>query len=175
MFHRSAALVGVALLAATSMEVGAASPSCFAACMADHKPKTDDYFAFAGDVKACRDECDAAALASLRDKGLYDAYAACKPEPLDKAEFRELRAANPSWQAQFNVFTWEVRNILSKRIITEIEVTTQDMNLLPVSFTAVTVIPPDETGTFVVTDFFDGYPAVRYATRVRGAKACTLP
>lgn len=176
-FHAGAALFGaIAMMAglAATTPAQAAAKGCFAGCMAETPPKNDDYFAYQQIVRACRDRCDAAALDQLKADGLYEAYAACKPEPLTKTEFRDLRASNPSWQAQFNIFSWDVTNTLPDKILTEIEVETQDMNLVNVSFTASTVIAPKQSGTFVVEDFFDGYPAVRYATKVRGAKACTI-
>ncbi|WP_181705485.1 hypothetical protein [Chthonobacter rhizosphaerae] len=171
-------LLGAALAAGlTPLAAASAAPArgCFAGCMAERPPKTDDYFQFADTVKQCRDRCDAAALDDLRKSGLYEAYASCTPEPLSKEEFRDLRAENPSWQAQFNTFTWDVTNRFKDKILTEIEVQTQDMNLSTVSLVATSIIAPDKSGTFVVADFFDGYPAVRYATKVRGAKACTIP
>jgi hypothetical protein len=168
-----------AVLAATvvaGMAPAAAAPAggCFATCMAAHPPKTDDYFNFADDVKACRDRCDADALGRLKSSGLYETYAACTPVPLSKQDFRDLRAANPSWQSQFNVFLWDVRNIFKDKVLTGIEVKTQDMNLIDVNLTADGVIAPGEAGTFVIPDFFDGYPAVRYATKVVGVTACTV-
>lgn len=178
-FEPRLALAPLALVLAT---LGVISPGhaakpprgCFAACMAERPPKTDDYFAYSKVVGECRDQCDAAAIDKLKADGLYATYAACTPEPLSKEEFRDLRAGNPSWQAQFNIFTWDVTNTLPDKILTEIEVQTQDMNLVNVTFQANTVIAPNQSGTFVVADFFDGYPAVRYATKVRGAKACTI-
>jgi hypothetical protein len=170
------ALAAVAVVgAAASGAEAAAAKGCFADCMAAHPPTTDDYFAFADDVKGCRDRCDAQAIEGLKASGLYDAYAACTPEPLSKTEFRDLRAANPSWQSQFNVFLWDVRNIFPDRLLTSIEVKTQDMNLIDVSLTADGVVAPGASGTFVIPDFFDGYPAVRYATKVTSVSACRLP
>lgn len=166
------ALIGLAGLAPPAL---AAGPGCFASCMAERPPKTDDYYAFADTVKLCRDRCDALALEGLKTTGLYEAYAACTPAPLSKEDFRDLRANNPSWQSQFNTFTWDITNPFKDKILVEIEVQTQDMNLSTVSLTSAGVIAPGQSGTFVVPDFFDGYPAVRYATKVRGAKACTLP
>lgn len=176
----AAAILGLAgltgaLPGSSIASAAAVTKSCFTGCMSERKPTSDDYFKFSDDVRACRDQCDAAAIHKLRDGGLYDAYAACEAKPLSKEEFRELRAANSSWMSAFNIFTWDVRNIFPNKLLTEIEVRTQDMNLLNVSFVSQSVIPPGELGTFVVTDFFDGYPAVRYATRVVGAKACDLP
>lgn len=170
-----ASLALAAALGALSAPAGAApARTCFAACMADKKPVTDDYFRFADDVKLCRDRCDAEALDGLKTAGLLAAYRACTPEPLTREEFRDLRAKNPSWQSQFNTFTWDVTNTFPDKILVEIEVQTQDMNLSNVSLVSTGIIAPNREGTFVVPDFFDGYPAVRYATKVRGAKACTI-
>lgn len=168
--------VAAVIIAATAVPAASAASAggCFATCMAAHPPKTDDYFNFADDVKGCRDRCDADALGRLKSSGLYEAYAACKPVPLSKQEFRDLRAANASWQSQFNVFLWDVRNIFKDKVLTGIEVKTQDMNLIDVTLTADGVIAPGEAGTFVIPDFFDGYPAVRYATKVVGVTACAV-
>lgn len=165
-----------ALVAAGSAAAAAATPArtCFESCMAPYAPKSDDYFPFANHVKACRDRCDGEAIADLKATGSYAAYAACKPEKLDLEDFRALRAANPSWQAQFNVFLWDVRNIFPDRLLTGIEVRTQDMNLVDVDLAAEGLIPPGGAGTFVIPDFFDGYPAVRYATKVTSVSACRV-
>lgn len=172
----AAVAAALTVLCVTGSGAQAATParSCFAACVAERPMKSDDYFVFADIVRQCRDRCDAAALDQLKSTGLLSAYRSCTPEPLNKEEFRDLRAGNPSWQAQMNTFTWDVTNNLPDRILTEIEVQTQDMNLSTITFTAASVIGPGQTGTFVVPDFFDGYPAVRYATKVRSAKACTI-
>lgn len=174
MSHPCLAFAAATLAVVAVSAPAVAGPSCFATCMTDHKPTTDDYFAFADDVKACRDRCDASALESFKKSGLYTAYAACTPVDLDREAFKTLRSSNPSWQAAFNVFLWEVTNPLEDVVLTEIEVVTQDMNLINVSLTAATVIAPGESGTFVIPDFFDGYPAVRYATKVTGAKGCKI-
>ena len=170
----SIAVLAAAVAAGTGSAGAAPAGGCFSTCMAGHPPKTDDYFAFADDVKACRDRCDADALDRLKSSGAYAAYASCKPAPLSKQEFRDLRAANPSWQSQFNVFLWDVRNIFKDKVLTGIEVKTQDMNLIDVSLVADGVIAPGEAGTFVIPDFFDGYPAVLYATKVTSVTACTV-
>lgn len=170
------AIAMVAALAVLAAPAHAAPvKGCFAGCLADRPMKNDDYYAFADTVRQCRDRCDAAALDQLKASGLYEAYAGCKAEPLSKEEFRDLRAKNSSWQAHMNTFTWDVTNPLPNKILTEIEVQTQDMNLSTITFTSGTIIPPNASGTFVVPDFFDGYPAVRYATKVKGAKACVIP
>lgn len=161
-------------LAASAPAAAAPAQSCFSVCMAPFAPKTDDYFPFASHVKQCRDRCDLKALDGLKTSGAYDDYAACKPEPLSKQDFRDLRAANPSWQAQFNVFLWDVRNIFPDRVLTGVTVKTQDMNLIDVELTGEGLIAPEASGTFVIPDFFDGYPAVRYATKVTAVTACKL-
>lgn len=174
-FGAIATIALVAAVAAPPEAHAAPAKGCFAACLADRPMKSDDYYAFAGTVRQCRDRCDAAALDQLKAAGLYEAYAGCKAEPLSKEEFRDLRAKNASWQAHMNTFTWDVTNPLPNKILTEIEVQTQDMNLSTITFTSGAIIAPNASGTFVVPDFFDGYPAVRYATKVRGAKACIIP
>ncbi|BBE71428.1 hypothetical protein [Oharaeibacter diazotrophicus] len=168
--------VAVGVLALVPSPAWAAAPvaACFSSCMKPYAPTSDDYFPFADHVKACRDRCDAATLDAMRADGSYAAYASCERAPLDKADFRALRAANASWQSQFNVFLWDVRNVFPDRVLTGITVRTQDMNLIDVDLEAVGVIPPGATGTFVIPDFFDGYPAVRYATKVTSVTACRI-
>ncbi len=175
--HRITVALALVASCLTTQPATAAGPArgCFATCMAPFAPKSDDYFPFAAHVKECRDRCDAAALDALKASGAYAALSACKPAPLSKQEFRDFRAANPSWQAQFNVFLWDVRNIFKDRILTGITVKTQDMNLIDVELTADSVIAPETAGTFVIPDFFDGYPAVRYATKVTSVSACAIP
>ena len=169
-------LSAIAFSALLPTGAGAAEPirGCFAACMADHPVRNDDHFAFADSVRGCRDSCQAATLEAMKASGLYAKYAACKPEPLPLQAFRDLRAANPSWQAQFNVFLWDLRNTLPDVILTGITVKTQDMQLIDVELESEGLIPPGETGTFVIPDFFDGYPAVRYTTKVTKAMGCKI-
>jgi len=168
------AALAAALPLAGPARAAAPVPACFSTCMKPYAPTSDDYFPFADHVKACRDRCDAATLDAMRADGSYPAYASCTRQTLDKADFRALRAANPSWQSQFNVFLWDVRNVFPDRVLTGITVRTQDMNLIDVDLEAVGVIPPGASGTFVIPDFFDGYPAVRYATKVTSVTACKI-
>lgn len=168
---------GAAALA-VGMLLGSGAPAradCFSACIAADPVVSQDHFKMADGVRACRDMCTSEALDGLRKVGLYEAYAACKPRALTRDEFRAVRAASASWRQQLNIFTWEVRNIFPDKLLTGIEVATQDLNLSTVSVSAASVIPPNSTGTFVVPDFFDGYPAVRYATKVATIIACDLP
>ncbi len=168
------AALALACLGWTVAPAAAAQPQgCFATCMAPFAPKSDDYFPFANHVKECRDRCDAAALDALKSSGAYDAYAACKPAPLSKQEFRDSgRPIRPGRRSSTS-------SVGRPQHLPEphphgITVKTQDMNLIDVELTADGVIAPDKAGTFVIPDFFDGYPAVRYATKVTSVTACTI-
>jgi hypothetical protein len=153
----------------------AAQADCVAACMRDAPLASQDHFVRADAVRRCRDGCEREMRGKIASSGLDERLRSCERRDLTLPEFRQLRGANPSWQQQFNIFTWQVTNRFEDLVLTGLEVTTQDLNLSTVTLSAAALIPPGETGTFVIPDFFDGYPAVRYATKVERVTACALP
>ncbi|SON55870.1 hypothetical protein HDIA_2329 [Hartmannibacter diazotrophicus] len=167
---RLALLVAVAVILPTAE----ARANCYEACVAERPIESQDHFVHADRARKCRDLCEGKALSRLKTAGLYGAYAACTPQPLPLEDFRTTRAGSSSWRQEFNVFSWTVKNDFADKILTGIDVSTQDLSLSRVSISAESVIAPGDTGTFVIPDFFDGYPAVRYATKVETIYACSL-
>lgn len=151
-----------------------AAEGCFRACVSERVTSSDDDVVMRDAMRACRDHCVAEETAALRAEGLYEPYATCRPAPLTAAEFRAVRSANASFTVQINVLVWELKNPLPDKVIRSVEIGTQTMSLGDAAFTTGTVIPPGHTGTVVVMDFFDGFPAARFANKLTGIRACPV-
>ena len=157
-------------LAASAMPRPAAAETCFRQCLAARvtdSAATDDAIRFA--MRGCRDACERSVRDRLAAAG--PAVEACRPQPLAPEVFRAVRGASPSYVVQSNAFTWDVRNPLAGKVIREIEVVAQTMDLRETVLTGTGTVMPGDQQTLLVAGFFDGYPNARYATRVRAISA----
>ena len=170
----SPAIAGALALAALLAGTDAASAGCFRACVAERISSTDSDLAMRNTMRDCRDSCAAGETASLKAEGIYDAYASCKAAPLSGEEFKRLRGENPSFIVQSNVLSWEFSNQLPDKVIRMVEIGTQTMNLSDAYFTTRVIVPPGRATTIVLMDFFDGYPTVRYASKITRIEACPV-
>lgn len=150
----------------------AAAASCFSDCLAETKAEPDDERAWRDAARACKARCEAAVRDDLARRGTLARVESCRAEPLTTEEMRTLRSANPSFQIRFNVFTWEIRNVLPGKTLRSIEVASPNLELQETRYAAGALIPPGGAGTFVIPDFYDGYPALRLATKVVEIGAC---
>lgn len=163
-------LVLAFLLAASPLHAA----GCFRACLSGRITSSDNDLAIRDAMRICRDQCVGAETAALKAEGLYDRYAACKPEPLSETEFRRVRSANAGFTVEINALVWEFSNPLPDKVIRSVEVGTQTISLSDAAFTARTVIPPGHTGTIVVMNFFDGFPGARFANKLTRIEACAV-
>ncbi|MCK0198802.1 hypothetical protein MWN34_18035 [Ancylobacter sp. 6x-1] len=147
---------------------------CLRTCLSDRIKGTDDDAAMRDALRACRESCLGTEADELKAEGLYDRYAQCRPSPLSDAEFHRLRSGNPSFLIHTNALIWEMKNVLPDKVIRSIEVTTQSLSLSDTAFSIRTLIPPGHSGTIVMMNFFAGYPAARFATRLTRIEACPL-
>lgn len=168
------ALAGALAFATLLAGAGGASAGCFRSCVSERINSADSDLAMRNAMRECRDGCAAEETASLKAEGLYDAYATCKPKPLSDEEFKRLRGENHSFSVQSNVLSWEFSNRLPDKVIRMVEIGTQTMNLSDAYFTTRTIVPPGHATTIVVMDFFDGYPTVRYASKITRIEACPV-
>lgn len=168
------AVLGTALLGATAAPAAAAE-TCFRQCLSGKVTSSslsDDQIRFA--MKGCRDVCEGETRRRLDAAGLSRAVDTCRPEPVSLEEFRAIRGASPSYIVQSNAFTWDLRNPLKNKVIREVEIVSQTMELRDTIMTAPGTVLPGESETVLVAGFFDGYPNARYATKVKAIYACTL-
>ncbi|MEJ1161066.1 hypothetical protein [Prosthecomicrobium sp. N25] len=167
-------LTAAALLLLIGGTMPAAAETCFRQCLAPRLTDSaipDDRIRF--EMRRCRDLCEGEALARVADP-VRRRVESCRPEPLSLDEFRAVRGASPSYVVQSNAFTWDVRNPLPGKVIREIEIVAQTMDLRDTVMTAAGTVMPGESETLLVAGFFDGYPNARYATKVRTIWACSL-
>lgn len=159
-------------LAATSPAV---AETCFRQCLAGRlvsSQMSDDQIRF--EMKGCRDRCERETAERSTAKGIAEKVEACRPEPLSDAEFKQVRGASPSYIVQSNAFTWDLRNPFPNKVIREIVIVAQTMDLRDTTIVARGTVLPGEQETLLSTGFFDGYPNARYATKVRSILACTI-
>ncbi len=163
---------GAALIAGAAP---AATQTCFHICLKQNMtaPDIDDQ-GIRDAMAGCRDECEEKELAHLAEQGLTEKIAACSSEPVDDADLKKLRSASPSVVAFANAFTWDVNNVLPRKIIRRVEIATQSLALQEVTITASGFVEPGGSGTFLMTNVADGYPSLRVTSRVKAVYACEI-
>lgn len=167
--------VALALAALTVGSRPARAETCFRQCVSEQvtsSDMTDDQIRFR--MKGCRDTCEAAQREALAASGTAARIAQCRPEPVSRDEFRAIRGASPSYVVQSNAFTWDVKNPLPGKVIREVEIVAQTMDLRDTVMIATGLVMPGDSQTVLATGFFDGYPNARYATRVSAIYACAI-
>lgn len=152
----------------------AEAQTCFRDCLAGKITSSSDDLAIKDASRECRESCENAVRTKLETDGFGDKLKDCKAEPLSVEDFRKVRAASPSYYVQANVFVWEAKNPFPDRVLTKIDVSAQNLDLNEFEFTGTGLIPPSGSGAFVIPSFFDGYPAVRFAGKIRTVWACTI-
>ncbi|WP_152982202.1 hypothetical protein [Prosthecomicrobium hirschii] len=183
--HRAAGIrtTGAAPLAACLLALAAViaasrpaqAETCFRQCVSAQvtsSDMTDDQIRYR--MRGCRDTCEAAQRETLAANGTASRIAQCRPEPVSREEFRAIRGASPSYVVQSNAFTWDVRNPLPGKVIREVEIVAQTMDLRDTVMIATGLVMPGDSQTVLATGFFDGYPNARYATRVSAIYACPI-
>jgi hypothetical protein len=165
-------ILAAALLA---LSAGAAdAQTCFRDCLSGKLESSSDDIAIRDASKECRATCDAQTRQAMDASGVGSKLDGCKATPLTLEEFRKVRSASPSYTVQAGTFTWDAKNPFPDRALTRIEVTAQNMDLNDMAFTATGLVPPSGEGAFVIPGFFDGYPAVRFAAKIKTIWACDL-
>ncbi|MFK8250936.1 hypothetical protein [Ancylobacter terrae] len=149
-----------------------AQAGCFRECLSHRITSADDRDAMRHAMGECRDICVAEEGDALKAAGLQQQYATCRARPLDAADFRKLRGGNAGFTVQDGVLVWEFTNVLPDKVIRAVEIGTQTMHLADAVFSIRTLIPPGRTATIVVMDFYDGYPAARFTSKLSGVAAC---
>jgi len=169
------ALPLAALAYAVAAPGAARAETCFRACVSAHvkaSDVTDEMIRH--QMGSCRDSCEEESRARLVSKGLDKKVAACEPQRLSDAEFKVLRAASASFFTYANAFTWDIHNVLPGRVIRKVEIVYPTLDLDDTTATGGGIILPGETETILINATFDGYPATRYALRVRAVYACPV-
>lgn len=165
----------LALAAVIAASRPAQAETCFRQCVSAQvtsSDMTDDQIRYR--MRGCRDTCEAAQRETLAANGTASRIAQCRPEPVSREEFRAIRGASPSYVVQSNAFTWDVRNPLPGKVIREVEIVAQTMDLRDTVMIATGLVMPGDSQTVLATGFFDGYPNARYATRVSAIYACPI-
>jgi hypothetical protein len=166
------ALIGLILVAASTP---AYADTCFRTCF---KPKlvgsNIEDTQIRAVMRACRDTCEAEADRRLSLSGRSERLLHCFPEPISDAEFKQVRAASPSFLVFANAFTWDLHNVLADKVVKRVEAITQNLELEDVVLGGGVTIAPGETETVFIPAFFDGYPQMRVSTRIKAIYACPL-
>jgi hypothetical protein len=152
-----------------------AERTCFRACISERvkgSDVTDDMIRFR--MTMCREACEEENLAKLAETGLDRKLATCEPQPLSEAEFKALRSASASFLIYADAFTWDIHNILPHKIIRKVEISYPTLDLDETTATGGGTVLPGETATILINGVFDGYPATRYALKVRAVYACPV-
>jgi hypothetical protein len=151
-----------------------AAAACFDQCFGTRITLQSDDIDVKDAARDCRETCDGEVAADMTRRGVYDQVKGCRAQPLSLEDFRKVRGASPSYRVQSNVFLWDVRNPFPDRVVTKIEVLTQNMELQDTSYVGTGLAAPDSTATFVIPGFYEGYPAVRFTAKVTRMWACPI-
>ncbi|HSI39292.1 MAG TPA: hypothetical protein VLA00_01955 [Xanthobacteraceae bacterium] len=165
------------LAAALLFAIGPTSASagvCWADCMAAGLGPVDSDRPIRELARACRTACDERARDIASRLGVAGKLSACRPQPLTPDEFRQLRAANPSFRLQTGVFSWEITNVFSAKALVRVEFANHDAGSAEQVFTSGGLILPGTTGTFVIPAVTDSYPFGHFTGRVVEVAACDL-
>jgi hypothetical protein len=172
---RATPLALVALMACAAETVGARAETCFHACLAPRMKQsdiTDDMIRY--QMTVCRDQCEEASHAKLVELGLDKKIAACEPQPVSDAEFKALRSASASFFTYANSFTWDINNILPRKVIRKVEISYPMLDLGDTIATGGVTILPGDIATILINGVFEGYPAMRYALKIRAVYTCAI-
>jgi len=172
---RATSLALVALIACATTPVRARAETCFHTCLAPRMKQsdiTDDMIRY--QMTLCRDQCEEASHARLAELGLDKKIAACEPQPVSDAEFKALRSASASFFTYANSFTWDINNILPRKVIRKVEISYPTLDLGDTIATGGVTILPGDTATILINGVFEGYPAMRYALKIRAVYACAI-
>jgi hypothetical protein len=133
---------------------------------------TDDMIRY--QMTLCRNGCEEASHAKLVALGLDKKIGACEPQPVSDAEFKALRSASASFFTYANSFTWDISNVLPRKVIRKVEIVYPTLDLDDTVATGGGTVLPGETATVLINGVFEGYPAMRYALRIRAVYACAI-
>ncbi|MFD1704078.1 hypothetical protein ACFSCV_13825 [Methylopila henanensis] len=172
---RSAALAFAFMAAALATAAPEARAGCFNDCFGSKMQGDTDDIAAKDFARECRATCDAQSADRMASAGVDPArLQTCKAERLSLEQFRDVRAASPSYRVQSNIFLWDVVNPYPDKALTRIEVSTQTLELQELTLTGTGLAPPSSTATFVIPEFYEGYPAVRFTAKIRAIWACEV-
>jgi hypothetical protein len=149
--------------------------TCFRACFKPKNVGADiEDTQIRAVMRACRDSCEADADRRLSLSGRSEKLLNCFPEPISDEEFKQVRAASPSFLVFANAFTWDLHNVLPGKVVKRVEAITQNLALEDIVLGGGVSIAPGETETVFIPAFFDGYPQMRVSTRIKAIYACPL-
>jgi hypothetical protein len=153
---------------------GAHAQTCFRSCLAPRLTQdiTDDMIRY--QMTQCRDLCESESRVKLAELGLGRKIEDCEPQPLSNAEFKSLRAASASFLTYANSFTWDVHNVFPGKVIRKVEIVYPTLDLDETTATGGGVVLPGEVATILINGVFEGYPAMRYALRIKTVYACSI-
>jgi hypothetical protein len=170
--------VRLALTVAVLATIGsgrANAETCFRACLSARVKQsdvTDDMIR--SQMATCREACEEQIRAKLDGSGLDRKIAICEPQPISESEFKSLRSASPSFLIYAHAFTWDIHNVLPRKVIRKVEISYPTMDLDETTATGGGTVLPGETATILINGVFDGYPAMHYAMKVKAVYACPI-
>ncbi len=166
------------LLAMLCLLIGAGearAQTCFRACVAQRVKGgdiTDDMIRF--QMTVCRDMCEEESRTKHVASGTGGNLEACEPQPVSESEFKALRSASSSFLLYAHAFTWDIHNVLPRKIIRKVEISYPTLDLDETTATGGGTVLPGETATLLINGVFDGYPAMHYALKVKAIYACPV-
>jgi len=149
--------------------------TCFRSCLSPRLTQsdiTDEMIRY--QMTLCRDLCENEARAKLARLGLDRKIEGCKPQPISDAEFKSVRSASASFLTYANSFTWDIHNVLAGKVIREVEIVYPNLDLDETTATGGGIVLPGDVSTILINGVFEGYPAMRYALRVKAIYACPI-
>jgi hypothetical protein len=152
-----------------------AAETCFRACMSQRvkgSDVTDDMIRH--QMTVCRDICEEEGREKRASFGVGKGLATCEPQPVSESEFKALRSASPSFLIYAHAFTWDIHNVLPRKIIRKVEISYPTLALDETTATGGGTVLPGETSTILINGVFDGYPAMHYALKVKAIYACPI-
>jgi hypothetical protein len=172
---RAISVMLVVLAATVAAPFDGQAQTCFHACLTPRMKQsdiTDDMIRH--QMTLCRDECEEASRAKLVELGLDKKIAACEPQPVSDAEFKALRSASASFFTYANSFTWDIHNVFANKVVRKVEIVYPTLDLDDTIATGGVLVLPGETATVLINSVFEGYPAMRYALKIRAVYACAI-
>lgn len=172
-FCQSGALCLSLILLLLVFPKSAKAETCFHACIGNrHLPSKISDQSMRDAMQSCNRSCESEARSKLISEGFGPVLKACIPKRISDEELKKIRSASASVMAFSNVLTWDVKNVLSDKIIRRVELGTQTMSLEDVIVSSAGYLGPGQTGTFYIGNVAQGYPAVQLTTRIAAIYAC---
>lgn len=154
---------------------GAGATGCFQQCIPEKLAgKLLDDRTVRDTSRTCKDLCEG----ELRDRfsaaGKLAQYEACAETVMTDADVLEIRKASGPYFLMLTTFVWEIRNVFPDRLLRTLEIRHFTPTMMEVGYSAKTMIPPGESGTFVMFDLSEMLPQLKGTIKVARLTYCDV-